>query len=115
MTVVDGSLVENLLREWHRGRLELDEHERLHESIIDNRVATFRFTCYFDGHFYRNKIMRIGILIYQKLQGGLAHKFLWRETNESSSPRTENILFAVFFSSYLYITFANCLSTTQCG
>ena len=100
-SIVDGGLVEDLLREVYGWRFKLDEHQGLHLSVIDDSVATLLHTSYLNRHLYRYKVVRIPKLIYQQLKRCLSHQFLWRETDVSPSPRTKDILFAVL-SSYIH-------------
>lgn len=65
--VVDCCLVKDLLGEMHRWGFELNEHERLHLSVINNGIATLLYACHLYGHFYGNKVVRIAELIYKEL------------------------------------------------
>lgn len=101
LTVVDSGLVKDLLREVHGRCFKLNEHERLHLSVINNGIATLLHTRHLYGHFHGYETVRITELIHQQLQGRLAHQFLWREADIPPPPRAKYILFAVL-SSYLH-------------
>ena len=66
-TVVDGCLIKDLLGEMHRWCFELNEHEQLHLSVINNGIATLLHTSYLYGHFHGNQVVRITELIYEEL------------------------------------------------
>ena len=65
--VIDSSLIKDLLGEVHRWGFELNEHERLHLSVINNGIATLLYACHLYRHFYGNKVVRITELIYEEL------------------------------------------------
>ena len=87
-SVVDGGLVQDLLCEVYGRCFELNEHQCLHLSVVDDGVAAFFHACHFDGHFHGYEVVWVVVVFHQQLQGRLAHQFLGRKADVSPPPRT---------------------------
>ena len=41
MSIIDSSLIKDLLREWYTRGFKFEEHQRLHLLVIHNGITTF--------------------------------------------------------------------------
>ena len=105
MTIIDGSLIKDLLGERHHLSLEFNQHKRLHQSVIYDGITTLLEPSHLNRNLYAYQSVRILILSFQDVQNGLSNMFLWREANILTPPRTENLL----FTRCTHVTSANCL------
>ena len=93
MTIIDSSLIKDLLGERHRLSLEFNQHKRLHQSVIYDGITTLLEASHLNRYLYSYQSVGILILGFQDVQNGLSNIFLWREADISPPPRTENLLF----------------------
>ena len=105
MTIIDSSLIKDLLGKRYGLCFEFNQHERLHLSVIYDGIATLLEASHLNRNLYAYQSVRILILSFQDVQNGLSNMFLWREADISPPPRTENLL----FTRCTHVTSANCL------
>ena len=65
MTIIDSSLIKDLLGKRHRLSLEFNQHKRLHQLVIHNGIATFLEPSHLNRNLYAYQSVRILILSFQ--------------------------------------------------
>ena len=98
LTVVCLCLVQRLLGQRDGLRLALNEHQRLHLSVIDYRVASLVPLAYRDGLLHGDEGSRKAKLLHQPVKQLLAYPFLRRQAHPLFAPFAEDLLFTIVYA-----------------
>lgn len=93
-SVVNGHLVEHLLRESHVWSFELNQANGLHASVVYDSIASFLHLPHFDGCFHGDETLWVAEVFYQGVKKVLPDPFLRREAHKFLAPHAEDVVFA---------------------
>ena len=91
--VVTTDLVEDLLRDFHRGSFVFHDDARRKAAVIDHRIATARHPVQLQLHLVCHQGRRIVLLVRKKVDEVLTYPFFGSQSDVTPANKVENALF----------------------